>query len=68
MRRRVAGPAAVAGGVPSLLVVLGAGGSVGARGAATAKPSASKVLFFASDGMRPDLMESYASQGVMPSS
>ncbi|HEX9124128.1 MAG TPA: 5'-nucleotidase C-terminal domain-containing protein [Actinomycetota bacterium] len=30
------------------------------------KPSASKVIFFASDGMRPDLMEKYAAQGVMP--
>src|SRR5438876_7177467 len=66
MRRRLVGPAALAGLVLSMLVVLGAGGSVGALGAATAKPSASKVLFFSSDGMRPDLMESYASQGVMP--
>jgi hypothetical protein len=66
MRRRLAGPAALAGCVLSLVVVLGAGGSASALGAATAKPSASKVLFFASDGMRPDLMESYASAGVMP--
>jgi 2',3'-cyclic-nucleotide 2'-phosphodiesterase (5'-nucleotidase family) len=66
MRRTLAGPAALAGFVLSMIVVLGAGGSVSARGAATAKPSASKVLFFASDGMRPDLMESYASAGVMP--
>ncbi|MFL5733439.1 MAG: 5'-nucleotidase C-terminal domain-containing protein [Chloroflexia bacterium] len=29
-------------------------------------PSAGKGLFFASDGMRPDLMERYAAQGVMP--
>jgi len=66
MRRRLAGPAALAGCVLSMVVVLVAGGSAGALGAATAKPSASKVLFFASDGMRPDLMESYASAGVMP--
>ncbi len=33
---------------------------------APGKPSASKVVFFASDGMRPDLMERYASEGVMP--
>src|SRR5262245_15378769 len=32
----------------------------------SAKPSASKVVFFASDGMRPDLMERYAAQGHMP--
>ena len=37
-------------------------------GAATppGKPSASKVVFFAADGMRPDLMEKYAAQGLMP--
>jgi 2',3'-cyclic-nucleotide 2'-phosphodiesterase (5'-nucleotidase family) len=41
-----------------------------ASGAATAtpaaKPSASRVLMFASDGMRPDLMQAYAAQGAMP--
>jgi predicted AlkP superfamily phosphohydrolase/phosphomutase len=31
------------------------------------KPAASRVLFFVADGMRPDLMESYAGQGLMPS-
>ena len=31
-----------------------------------AKPSAGKVIFFASDGMRPDLMQSYAAEGLMP--
>jgi len=31
-----------------------------------AKPTASGVVFFAADGMRPDLMEKYAAQGVMP--
>ena len=66
MRRHVAGPVALAGLVVLLLVVLGGAGSAGALGSATAKPSASKVLFFSSDGMRPDLMESYASAGVMP--
>src|SRR5919109_748265 len=65
MRRQLR-PAALVGVVVSLLVVLGGAGSVSALGAATAKPSASKVLFFSSDGMRPDLMESYASAGVMP--
>ena len=32
----------------------------------SSKPSAEKVIFFAADGMRPDLMEKYASQGAMP--
>ncbi len=31
--------------------------------AISTKPTASKVIFFASDGMRPDLMERYASAG-----
>ena len=30
------------------------------------KPSADKAIFFASDGMRPDLMEAYAARGLMP--
>ncbi len=30
------------------------------------KPTAEKVIFFASDGMRPDLMEQYAAAGEMP--
>ena len=29
-------------------------------------PHTDKAIFFASDGMRPDLMESYAAQGEMP--
>jgi 2',3'-cyclic-nucleotide 2'-phosphodiesterase (5'-nucleotidase family) len=30
------------------------------------KPTAEKVILFSSDGMRPDLMETYAAQGFMP--
>ncbi len=30
------------------------------------KPTTEKAIFFASDGMRPDLMEKYAAQGAMP--
>ena len=30
------------------------------------KPEASSVIFFSSDGMRPDLMEKYADEGAMP--
>ncbi|MGH2634604.1 MAG: alkaline phosphatase family protein [Actinomycetota bacterium] len=33
---------------------------------AAVRPTAEKVIFFASDGMRPDLVESYAADGVMP--
>src|SRR5574341_2141951 len=35
-------------------------------GAPPGKPTADKVIFFASDGMRPDLMERYAAEGAMP--
>ncbi len=31
-----------------------------------AKPTATKMIFFASDGMRPDIMEGYAAGGFMP--
>ena len=34
--------------------------------AASAAGSAEKVILFASDGMRPDLMEGYAAEGFMP--
>ena len=33
---------------------------------ATPKPEADKAIFFASDGMRPDLMEAFAADGHMP--
>ena len=29
-------------------------------------PKAEEVILFASDGMRPDLMEQYATEGLMP--
>ncbi len=34
--------------------------------AAPDKPTAQKVIFFAADGMRPDLVERYAAMGLMP--
>lgn len=57
-----------------LLVVLGLMFSVAIPGLAGTSPSpeasspsfAQKVIFFAADGMRPDLMERYASLGLMP--
>jgi 2',3'-cyclic-nucleotide 2'-phosphodiesterase (5'-nucleotidase family)/predicted AlkP superfamily phosphohydrolase/phosphomutase len=36
------------------------------RATPSGPPAASKVLFFASDGMRPDLVDSYVAQGAMP--
>ena len=43
------------------------GGASAAPNSAPANAAlASKVIFFASDGMRPDLMEKYAAEGAMP--
>ena len=54
--------------VASLLFVLAA--FVVGAGAVAAKPAdfplTEKMVFFASDGMRPDLVDKYASQGAMP--
>lgn len=46
--------------------VMGAAPEVVGAAPPPAKPTASGVVFFAADGMRPDLMEKYAAQGVMP--
>jgi 2',3'-cyclic-nucleotide 2'-phosphodiesterase (5'-nucleotidase family)/predicted AlkP superfamily phosphohydrolase/phosphomutase len=51
--------------VLSLLVGLVAA-PVAAAPAGQPVPHTEKAIMFASDGMRPDLMESYAAQGVMP--
>ncbi|MFB3737566.1 MAG: 5'-nucleotidase C-terminal domain-containing protein [Candidatus Velamenicoccus archaeovorus] len=66
MRRRTR--TALVAGVSTLALVATLGSPVlGISTAAPrAKPSASKVIFFASDGMRPDLMERYAAEGAMP--
>jgi predicted AlkP superfamily phosphohydrolase/phosphomutase len=42
-----------------------AGSKVSQDPLAQGKPAAPRVLFFVADGMRPDLMESYARQGFM---
>ena len=39
---------------------------VAAAPATGGKPSTDKAILFASDGMRPDLMEQYAAAGDMP--
>src|SRR5262245_17641033 len=38
----------------------------GGGAAAAPKPRADKVVLFASDGMRPDLVDRYAAEGAMP--
>lgn len=49
------------------LLILPAGAFAAPDSAPTsAKSLATKAIFFASDGMRPDLMEKYAGEGIMP--
>src|SRR6266540_3042268 len=53
----------------TILALLAALTSVTARAAAApaqAPPFTQRALLYASDGMRPDLMERYAAQGAMP--
>jgi 2',3'-cyclic-nucleotide 2'-phosphodiesterase (5'-nucleotidase family)/predicted AlkP superfamily phosphohydrolase/phosphomutase len=42
------------------------GGAASATSTPTTKPPAEKVVLFASDGMRPDLVDRYAGAGAMP--
>ncbi len=50
----------------ALLSVLGPATGPITAAPASGPPLASKVIFFSSDGMRPDLMERYAELGLMP--
>jgi 2',3'-cyclic-nucleotide 2'-phosphodiesterase (5'-nucleotidase family)/predicted AlkP superfamily phosphohydrolase/phosphomutase len=50
--------------VLALVIAIPAGAANNNRPAGT--PHADKVILFASDGMRPDLMERYAADGLMP--
>jgi 2',3'-cyclic-nucleotide 2'-phosphodiesterase (5'-nucleotidase family) len=54
--------------IASLLVPVGAFAApeTAPESAASSWPLTSKVIFFSSDGMRPDLMEQYAAAGEMP--
>ena len=60
--RKLGGVAAIVSFLIALVVSLGASNASGTRHEA----STEKVILFASDGMRPDLMEEYARQGSMP--
>jgi Type I phosphodiesterase / nucleotide pyrophosphatase len=62
MSRRLGGAAAMLVCLLALVVSLGASSASGKRSEA----STDKVILFASDGMRPDLMEEYARHGSMP--
>jgi len=48
------------------LVLAPVGAYAASDSAPATAPLTSKVIFFASDGMRPDLMEKYAGEGAMP--
>ena len=48
------------------LLILPAGALAAPESAPASAALASKVVLFASDGMRPDLMEKYVAQGAMP--
>jgi 2',3'-cyclic-nucleotide 2'-phosphodiesterase (5'-nucleotidase family) len=58
-------PAVMAAFCAVLVLVIGSQGA-GAAKQAAAVGSASKALLFSSDGMRPDLMATYAGAGAMP--
>ncbi len=63
MKKSVLAIAAVT--VAALIATIGTTGA-GAKPAPAEKPTADKVILYASDGMRPDLMETYAAVGLMP--
>ncbi len=50
------------------IAAVGAGSALGHKdpGDGAARPSASKVILFSSDGIRPDLVDRYAKAGAMP--
>src|SRR5688572_30735804 len=48
------------------LLLLPAGASAAPETAPANAPLTNKAIFFASDGMRPDLVDNYAVEGLMP--
>src|SRR5262245_31506283 len=55
---------ALAAGLTAVIAV--AAGSSAAKGGPPEKPSADNMILFASDGMRPDLVDKYVGEGAMP--
>ncbi len=64
--RRMLRSAALAAILAVVATMAWVAGPVGATPPAGGKPTANRVVLYSSDGMRPDLMEQYASQGYMP--
>ncbi len=52
--------------IAAFVVAVPAGALKQGKPSGGGRPKADKVIFFASDGMRPDLMETYAADGLMP--
>jgi 2',3'-cyclic-nucleotide 2'-phosphodiesterase (5'-nucleotidase family) len=65
MKHRILSPALVAGVAAVALTMFGTTAANSAK-PLSPKPSASSVVFFNADGMRPDLMERFAAAGAMP--
>jgi len=63
--RKTAIHIAAAGALAVLVATIGTAGAV-ANSKPAVKRSTEKVILYASDGMRPDLMEAYAAVGLMP--
>jgi 2',3'-cyclic-nucleotide 2'-phosphodiesterase (5'-nucleotidase family) len=72
MKRRMRFRPALLAALTLIFTLLVAGSvSAGAAGTSTAKkadgaPTGTPVIYFAADGMRPDLVDKYAKQGAMP--
>ena len=66
LKRTRFGAVLVTGAVVLVATLLLSAGSGSARGTKEAPAKADRVVYFASDGMRPDLMERYAKDGLMP--
>ena len=72
MKRRMRFRPAILAALTLIFTLLVAGSvSAGAAGKGKAKkadgsPTGTPVIYFAADGMRPDLVDKYAKQGAMP--
>lgn len=66
MRRTRVAPAVALVLTASVLVAAGSGGLPARAGSSGGDPPAEKLIFFASDGMRPDLVEQFVEEGAMP--
>ena len=66
MTKRRFGMGAVCAASLAIAAVVGIAGARGANAAGPDWPLAEKAILFASDGMRPDLVDKYTAEGAMP--